>query len=47
MIILIGAPFLLPAGKRIGTAELAGKNEHFFSKNKLFKYDYFFNFDTL
>ena len=34
MIIVRGAPFLLPAGKRIGTAQLAGKKKHLFSKTK-------------
>ena len=47
MIILKGVPFLLPAGKRIGTAQLAGKKRTPFSKNKIFKCDYFFDFNAL
>ena len=47
MIILIGVPFLLPAGKRIVIAQLAGKKRTPFSKNKIFKGDYFFDFNTL
>ena len=35
MIIVKGIPFLLPAGKSIGTAQLAGKKEHIFQKVKL------------
>ena len=41
MIILKGIPFLLPAGKRIGTAQLAGKKEHLFQRNRIVKSDYF------
>ena len=37
MIILKGVPFLLPAGKRIGIAQLAGKKEHRFQKIKFSK----------
>ena len=40
MVILKGVPFLpfLPAGKRIGTAQLAGeKKEHLFQKMKFSK----------
>ena len=47
MIILKVVPFLLPAGKRIGTAQLAGKKRTPFSKNKIFRGDYFFDFHTL
>ena len=37
MIIGKGVPFLLQAGLRMGTAQLAGKKEHLFSKNEIFK----------
>ena len=47
MIILKGVPFLLPAGKRIGTGQLAGKKRTPFLKNKIFKGDYFFDFHAL
>ena len=47
MIILKGVPFLLPADKWIGTAQLAGKKRTTFSKNKIFKGDYFFDFHAL
>ena len=47
MVILKGVPFLLPAGKRIGTAQLAEKKITPFSTNKIFKGDYFFDFHAL
>ena len=47
MIILKGVPFLLPAGKGIGTAQLTGKKRTPFSKNKIFKDDYFSDFHAL
>ena len=47
MINLKGVPFLLPAGKRIGTAQLAGKKRTPFSKNRIYKGDYFFDFHAL
>ena len=47
MIVLKGVPFLLRAGKRVGTAQLAGKKRTPFSKNKIFKGDYFFDFYAL
>ena len=47
MIILVGVPFLLLAGKRIGTAQLAGKKRTPFSKNNIFKGDYLFDFHAL
>ena len=37
MIIQKGVPFLLPVGKQIGTAHLAGKKEHLFQKIKFSK----------
>ena len=37
MIILKGVPLLLPAGKWIGAAQLAGKKEHLFQKIKFSK----------
>ena len=45
--ILKGVPFLLPAGKRIGRAQLAGEKRTPFPKNKIFKGDYFFDFHVL
>ena len=47
MFILKGVLFLLPAGKRIGTAQLAGKKRTPFLKKKMFKGDYFFDFHAL
>ena len=47
MIILKGVPFLLPAGRRIGIAQLAGNKRTPFSKNIIFKGDYIFDFHAL
>ena len=41
-----GVPFLILAGKRIGTAQLAGKKRTPFSKIKIFKRVHFFDFHT-
>ena len=47
MIIVRGVPFLLPAGKDIRTAQLAGKKRTPFSKNKIFKSVHFFYFHAI
>ena len=46
MIIIKGAPFLLPAGWK-WKAQLAGKKRTPFSKDKNFNGDYYFDFHIL
>ena len=46
MIIVTGVPFLLPASKRIGIAQLVGKKRTPVSKNKIFKRN-FYSFYTI
>ena len=45
MVIVRSVLFLLPAGKKIGTAQLAGKKEHL-KKNEIFKLVHFYDFHT-
>ena len=47
MIILRGVPFPLPAGKRIETAPLAGKNRTLFSNYYIFKRVNFYDFHAI
>ena len=47
MIIVKGVPFLLPADKRIGTAQLAGKKRTLFFQKKKFKRVHFFDICTI
>ena len=44
MIIVRGVPFLLPAGKRKGIAQLSGKKTIFFKKQDLV---YLYDFHTI